>query len=528
MLLLYLIILFITFLVVRQWRMRQNLPKGPTPLPLIGNIPQIMYASMKNGGLVKGIQTFQKKYGKVFTLWLGPLPSVHIADYEVAQEVMVKKGAKYADRYDVELFNIIRDYRGVIVSNGQYWLEHRRFALHTLRNFGLGKNIMEQKIMDEFHKRFDDLEENRPKTGGKIDAHVLLDLLVGSIINQLLFSERFGKDKEEEFSEIKRMLNSTENIGVIEMGIPLWLLKSRLFKARFEKILAPMTRIFDFVGKHIDNKIQEVDKGNIELTEEGNDFVEAYLWKMRKDQKDGVEGSFDLFGLKVDLLDLWLAGQETTSTTLMWAVILLLNNPEAQEQVREELLKITENGNRDISLNDKPVTPILNATILEVQRLASIVPINLWRINKEDTVIDGQPVCAGVMINAEISLIMADENNFKEPEKFNPSRYLKNEASDKHVVPFGLGKRACLGEAMARAELYLILGNMLLRYRLRTEGTPPPVVSKNPHGIINHPPECEVIFEKNRLVQTLIHDLYFTDISRSDGELDQIPAQDLK
>ncbi|CAD6190163.1 unnamed protein product [Caenorhabditis auriculariae] len=161
------------------------------------------------------------------------------------------------------------------------------------------------------------------------------------------------------------------------MGIPMWLMKIRFLKWRYSLCATTL----NFTERHSTVPLRREASLRASLTEEGNDFVEAYLWRMKKDQKDGVEGSFDLFGLKVDLLDLWLAGQETTSTTLMWAVILLLNNPE----------------------------------------VGLVVDAFGMALGVADTVIDGQPVCAGVMINAKISLIMADENNFKEPEKFNPS-----------------------------------------------------------------------------------------------------------
>lgn len=104
---------------------------------------------------------FFQKYGPIFTVWMGPIPSIFIVDYELAVESMVKKGSAFVDRKTFYLFDLLRcktlsctklsylEGRGIVNSSGQIWLEQRRFAIHTLRDFGLGKNIMEERIMLE-------------------------------------------------------------------------------------------------------------------------------------------------------------------------------------------------------------------------------------------------------------------------------------------------------------------------------------------------------------------------------------------
>ena len=92
----------------------------------------------------------------------------------------------------------------------------------------------------------------------------------------------------------------------------------------------------------------------------------------------------------------------------------------------------------------------------EVQRIASILNVNLFRIIEQDTVIDGQPLRAGTAVTAHIGMIHVDEDLFKNHTVFDPERFLKEEGLDKKLIPFGIGKRACLGESLAKAELYLV------------------------------------------------------------------------
>jgi cytochrome P450 len=74
--------------------------------------------------------------------------------------------------------------------------------------------------------------------------------------------------------------------------------------------------------------------------------------------------------------DIWGAGLETTATTLRWAFLFLLHNPEVQERVQKELDKVV-GKNRNVEMADRPNLPYTNATILEVQRRANILPINI-------------------------------------------------------------------------------------------------------------------------------------------------------
>lgn len=87
--------------------------------------------------------------------------------------------------------------------------------------------------------------------------------------------------------------------------------------------------------------------------------------------------------------------------------------------------------------------------------MSLIVPLNLLREADEDVVVDGYNIPKGTAIAVEISVIMSDPKNFEEPKRFKPERYLGNNLESK-VLAFGIGKRACLGEALARTELYLV------------------------------------------------------------------------
>uniref|UniRef100_A0A1I7TXU5 CYtochrome P450 family n=1 Tax=Caenorhabditis tropicalis TaxID=1561998 RepID=A0A1I7TXU5_9PELO len=492
----FLLLLFFagfTYLIFNLWNGIRKNPKGPLPLPLIGNIHQIFYNSWRTGGIVSGYQEFKKQYGNVFTLWFGPIPTVYIADYDIAYETHVKRANVFGHRYTVGGMDYIREGRGIVGSNGDFWLEHRRFALTTLRNFGLGRNIMEEKIMDEYRFRIQDFTKTNWKNGGiEVSAATFFDITVGSIINQMLVSERFEQG-DKDFEKLKiNLAKSLEELSILDSFCPLWLLKSDLMKWRTKTTLAPFDFVLELVENGIKRRMAAIKDGSHVVSEEGDDFVDAFLVKMEKDKKDGiVDSTFTLDTLAIDLYDLWLAGQETTSTTLTWACACLLNHPEVVEKLKRELVQVT-GGTRNVSLTDRSQTPYLCATINEVQRMSSILNVNIFRHLQEDTFIDGQPVAAGSVVTTQLAMLHTDEEVYKNHTEFNPERFLENNNLDKKLIPFGIGKRVCPGESLARAELYLILGNLVLEFDLEPVGKTPEIKTPTPFGLMKRPPIYDI------------------------------------
>ncbi|VDL81207.1 unnamed protein product [Nippostrongylus brasiliensis] len=415
----------------------------PFPLPLIGNVHQLAYGMfVRKMSIIEILQEWAKlvvvivpeikKYGSVHTFWFGPMATVNVCDYDLAVEAMVKKGSNFADRFSPYLLTMIRNGRGVIISNGPPWLEQRRFALHTLRNFGLGRNLIEERIMFEFNishlhispslefeiysssYRCEALDKRINAGENSIEPHTSFDLLIGNIINRLLFTDRFEKQ-------------------------------------RINRLIKPTFAVLDFVRKQIEQRKRAISNGSHVLLGEGDDFVDAFLIQMAKDEASGEPSSFDNEMLVMTLFDLWLAGQETTVTMLYWSFVHLLLNPKVSSQ---------------------------------------------QTFQAEDTTVGPYTIPKGTAIAAQIALIMNDERHFQNHREFNPERYLNGNKLDQMVVPFGLGKRSCLGESLARAELYLIIANLLLRYKISADPDFMPCTkAMNEKGTMRRPQSYHICLE---------------------------------
>ncbi|KAL5006279.1 hypothetical protein ScPMuIL_015085 [Solemya velum] len=154
-----------------------------------------------------------------------------------------------------------------------------------------------------------------------------------------------------------------------------------------------------------------------------------------------------------EIIDLFQAGTHTTSTTIRWALLYLIPHQEIQERVRAEIKQMI-GKDRIPTLTDKPDLPYCEATIMEVLRIANIAPIALPR----DTSLDGFHIPKSTILIANIDSVLSDLVLWNEPHKFHPERFMKTDGSLEKLdgfIPISIGRRVCLGESLARMELFL-------------------------------------------------------------------------
>uniref|UniRef100_A0A1I7TXU7 CYtochrome P450 family n=1 Tax=Caenorhabditis tropicalis TaxID=1561998 RepID=A0A1I7TXU7_9PELO len=458
----------LAILIVKQYQKSRKLPPGPIAFPLIGNIPQLVYQAWRNKGIVPAFEHFRKTYGNVFTIWMGPFPHISIADYETNHEVFVKNGNRYKQRFLAPIFEECNEGHGLVFANGEIWAEMRRFTMLTFRNMGVGRDIMQERVLEEIDARCDELDATAVNGQTVIQHSEFFELMVGSMINSLLVGKRFEAHNQPEFFHIRHLLDKlNEFFTIFDMIVPVWFLK-KFFPKRYEATRDGMNAIADYVGKVAEQRVKDVKSGKYILDEENpKDFVDAFLIKMEQENKNGGHPAYTMKSLKFVLSDLWSAGHDTTATTLTSGFNQLVNHPEVVRKIRNELMRITDNGSRRLTLQDRTETHYLNATIAEIQRHASILNVNFWKVSDSPTTINGYQLDSGEILTAQVSAIHVNEDIFKDAGKFDPERFIENEKLIHQIIPFGIGKRSCVGENIARTNLYLMLGNLLLRYDIQ-------------------------------------------------------------
>ena len=151
-------------------------------------------------------------------------------------------------------------------------------------------------------------------------------------------------------------------------------------------------------------------------------FTEALLHKIQKtsDVNNPFYANTGEQNLMNTLFDLFLAGSDTTATTLDWAILFMIQNPEVQIKVQQELNQTF--GSKKARFNEKHNTPYTEAVIHEIQRRGNILPLSVFHSSKSTVCIGNHFVPQDTIIIPFIGDIMHDPEHFPEPFKFKPER----------------------------------------------------------------------------------------------------------
>ncbi|KAM3929488.1 cytochrome P450 2C23-like [Leptodactylus fuscus] len=455
-----LLVLMLTFLVtiwIRRKGRRSTFPPGPTPLPLLGNLLQINF---KN--IVEEFIQLGSKYGPVSMIHLGPKKMVILNGYDVVREAFLEKGEVFSDRPSLAIPEMVFKGHGLIFTNGERWKQMRRFTLSTLRNFGMGKRSLEERVQEEARCLGEELQKRR---GTFFDPTLLFSLAVSNVVCSIVFEERYDY-ADQNFLNMLDLMKETFQI-VTSPWAQIFDLAPNLLK----HLPGPQDKLFKNFDK-IRTYVLEKVKAHEKTLDENcpRDYIDCFLIKMNQ-EKDNPTTEFNYENLIVNLIHLFLAATETTSTSLRYSILILLKYPKITKKVQEEIDNIIGNA-RSPSLEDRLKMPFTDAVIHEIQRFTDITPLGVPRATNQDTVFRGYHIPKGVTVFPMITTILKDSKYFKNPQKFDPAHFLDEQGNVKKseaFIPFSIGKRVCLGEGLARMEIFLFLTYLLQKFELKCD-----------------------------------------------------------
>ncbi|XP_063962669.1 cytochrome P450 2D26-like [Lytechinus pictus] len=184
---------------------------------------------------------------------------------------------------------------------------------------------------------------------------------------------------------------------------------------------------------------------------------------------------FDETNLLGSCIEILLGGLETTSTVVVWIVHTLASYPEAQRRVRQEILQVI-GKDRLPRFSDHNRMPLTMAIIAECMRLRPAGPFHIAHIALEDLKVGAYDIPKGSPITLNIWHLAQSPTLWEKPKSFRPERFLTDDGKfDRKHEPFlfGIGRRSCPGESLARVEIFLFTTFILQRFNIRlAEGVP--------------------------------------------------------
>lgn len=319
------------------------------------------------------------------------------------------------------------------MATGDVWKEQRRLSLTVLRGLGVGKRSFEHQIASEAECLMRAIQDN---FGGKsFDPTYLVTNAVSNVICLVVLGRRFEYD-DPEFKQLLEWVNgifANPAATMICMYIP-FLRKIPYFP---QGALPPSLCLQKKLRTIVDDHRDTID------TENPRDFIDVYINDMIRKKEEGTETCMSSTELGALVRDFFLAGTETTSSTLRWAFLYMLYFPDVQRRVHEELDAVV-GRDRLPELSDKPNLPYTIACIHEIQRFSSIIHMTGVRYATGDTDFKGFTIPKGSYIIPNLYSVTREPSIWESPDEFKPERFLDESGSVVKKIPegivFGTGK----------------------------------------------------------------------------------------
>ncbi|CAH1796478.1 unnamed protein product [Owenia fusiformis] len=437
-----------------------SLPPGPWGYPVVGVLP--LLGDNPN----RYFQQMSKKFGHVCSMMIGSRLVVIVSGTTALKEFLLKNGDNFAARPDT-VVQAVAESHGIIWTEGDMWKEQRRFSLTALRNFGMGKLRAEEVTHHELQILTSGLEQ---LDGQSVDLKKYILASVGNVVGTILFGRRF-----ENTEPIYAMLNDTADVQV-EMFFNETMftyfpaLRDSLFTRSF--LRSHKKRLDDMFER--ENAMRTIMKSfiNESLTQLDVDnpkgFLDAYLIKRRALEDEGNQTPFSnddqLAQLMVELFD---AGHDTTAMTIMTGILYLARNTDVQRNMQIEIDDIV-GGSRMPSSADRTRLVYTDAAIMEIQRLSCLfLPNTLPYRSIRSVNICGFEIPKDAWVYPNWFATMRGSEHWENSLSFEPKRFIDQDGKIRQLdafLPFGLGRRECLGKTLAKVELFLFFTSLLQQF----------------------------------------------------------------
>ncbi|XP_022921198.2 probable cytochrome P450 305a1 [Onthophagus taurus] len=458
-----------------------NFPPGPFWYPFTGCIKELGEISRKLGGQHKAFNFMSKQYeSNIIGLKLGNRKVVVVLSYPLVKQILCSED--YDGRPN-DFFLRLRSMGqkiGITSADGELWLIQRTFVMKHMRQLGFGKETIERMVHEELEELLLTFEYSN-KTAVQVGP--ILSMSVLSILWRLVAGSRLPKDdtRLQDMFKLLKIRQSAFDMAGGRLNMFPWLRFIAPEKTGYNLILRLNEQMRSFFQEIIDKHHEEWNPGR------DDDVIHAFISHMK--EGNDVHPSFTNDQLLMICIDIFIAGSHTVTYTLEFAFLMIILHPAIQKKIQTEIDNVFEEDHV-ITYSDRMKVPYVEAVIMEVKRFCHVTPITGPRRTLRDTVLDNYFIPKDTTVLISNYSVHMDKNIWGDPEVFRPERFLDENGklvTSEKLIPFGLGRRRCPGESLARSYIFLIFVGVLRKYiitnapnRPKPTGTPIPGITLIP------------------------------------------------
>nr|AJD25181.1 cytochrome P450 CYP76AH1 [Salvia miltiorrhiza] len=443
-----------------SFRRRRNLPPGPFPYPIVGNMLQL------GANPHQVFAKLSKRYGPLMSIHLGSLYTVIVSSPEMAKEILHRHGQVFSGRTIAQAVHAC-DHDKIsmgFLPVASEWRDMRKICKEQMfsnQSMEASQGLRRQKLqqlLDHVQKCSD--------SGRAVDIREAAFITTLNLMSATLFSSQATEFDSKATMEFKEIIEGVATI----VGVPNF--------ADYFPILRP----FDPQGV---KRRADVFFGKLLAKIEGylNERLESKRANPNAPKKDDfLEIVVDIiqaneFKLKTHhfthlMLDLFVGGSDTNTTSIEWAMSELVMNPDKMARLKAEL-KSVAGDEKIVDESAMPKLPYLQAVIKEVMRIHPPGPLLLPRKAESDQEVNGYLIPKGTQILINAYAIGRDPSIWTDPETFDPERFLDNKidfkGQDYELLPFGSGRRVCPGMPLATRILHMATATLVHNFDWKLE-----------------------------------------------------------
>ena len=487
-----LFVVWLTWSIVSSYLERRKMPPGPFPIPFVGNLPHM---------LCDPIDPFSKlaeKYGEIYTLSFPTGNTVVLNTAVLAREARLGKGNDLAGKSPETMFPynvMLGDDLALTDYSPKYVMRKKVFlsALHQLQS-GMDRESSGStgRAIDAVKIVLEQIELNEGKPFSP------KELLHGSILAQLwkmVTAKKVSPDDPiiKSLIEFSDLLGKQSLNGTLYQMIPF----GSYMPSQFNRDIKRAVEIRETITPPEYKAHLETYQPNV-IRDLTDSFISEMKKELAKPKNDGKDvGSLEVVpGL---MMDVFLAGAETTSSALGWFFLYMVLHKDVQEKIHREIIDVI-GRDLDPEWEDIMAMPYLQAALAEVLRVTTFEPLAGTSAIR-DTTIGGYHIPKGTLVVINITRIQHDEREWPEPLVFKPERFLDSEGNfigwtNKSIgfMPFGAGRRECTGQALGRRMMLTLTSTLLQRYEIvLPDGAAKPSTKVLAFGTMLQPQEFQVL-----------------------------------